>query len=106
MYSVYWNGKSLNPYYLAMVTQRGYDRVLIPVYDLINHHNNPDKINVVARPSIYSRDGFGAYSLKDLSPNDELYYSYQDSEDFRQCEVGKKDCKSTINYWGTPESKL
>jgi len=85
---------TLNPFYISMAVQRGYDTALIPVYDMLNHYNDADKINSITRPSIYDQeDGFGVYALRDLEAGEELYYSYH------AC----PDCRDTIDIWGTPE---
>ncbi|CAJ1948599.1 unnamed protein product [Cylindrotheca closterium] len=83
---------TLNPFYIAMAVQRGYDIALIPVYDMLNHYNG-DKVNSITRPSIYDKDGFGVYALRDLKAGEELFYSYH------AC----PDCRDTIDIWGTPE---
>ena len=40
--------KTLDPHYLSIVLQRGYDKMLVPLYDMINHHRGESKTNVVA----------------------------------------------------------
>ncbi|CAJ1945892.1 unnamed protein product [Cylindrotheca closterium] len=79
----------LNPFFVAMAIQRGYDKALIPIYDMLNSHEG--KINSITRPSIYDRNGFGVYALQDLDKGDELFYSYY------HC----PDCGHVP--WGTPE---
>eukprot|EP00980_Cylindrotheca_fusiformis_P001785 scaffold406_cov57-Cylindrotheca_fusiformis.AAC.9 len=83
---------TLNPYFLAVTIQRGFDRSLIPVYDMMNHHNG-EKINSITRPSIFHEDGFGVYALRDLEAGEELLFPY----------YGCPDCEDTLEYWGTPE---
>lgn len=82
---------TLNPFYIAVAVQRGYDTALIPVYDMLNHYNG-DKVNSITRPSIYDEDGFGVYALRDLDAGEELFYSYH------AC----PGCRDTIDIWGTP----
>eukprot|EP00980_Cylindrotheca_fusiformis_P001784 scaffold406_cov57-Cylindrotheca_fusiformis.AAC.8 len=84
---------NLNPYFLAVTIQRGFDRSLIPVYDMINHHNGEETINSITRPSIFHEDGFGVYALRDLEAGEEVLFPY----------YGCPDCKDTLEYWGTPE---
>jgi hypothetical protein len=83
---------SLNPYFLALATQRGYDYAMLPIYDMINHHNG-NKINTITRPSIFHSNGFGVYAIRDLKAGEELFYSYH----------GCPDCGNSLSYWGTPE---
>lgn len=85
--------ESLNPYFLALATQRGYDYAMLPIYDMLNHHNGKNKINTITRPSIFHSDGFGVYALRDLQAGEELFYSYH----------GCPDCGDSLSYWGTPE---
>ena len=79
----------LNPFFVAMAIQRGYDYALIPIYDMLNSHEG--KINSITKPSIYSKNGFAVYALRDLNKGDELFYSYYHCPD-----CGEID-------WGTPE---
>eukprot|EP00980_Cylindrotheca_fusiformis_P001782 scaffold406_cov57-Cylindrotheca_fusiformis.AAC.6 len=85
---------SLNPYFLALTVQRGYDYAIIPIYDMINHHSDTtNKINCITRPSIYDPNGFGVYAIRDLQVGEEIVYSY----------YGCADCGDSLHYWGTPE---
>jgi len=87
----------LDEWYMAMARQRGYDYTLIPIYDMVNHNNGD--INTITRPSIFDKDGFGVYALRDMQAGEELFYSYYDCPDCRGCET----CGSSLSYWGTPE---
>jgi hypothetical protein len=89
--------QQLELFYLALATQRGYDYALLPIFDMINHHNG--NVNTETRPSIFDNEGFGIYALRDLEKGEELFYSYHDCPDCRAC----PDCDSTLSYWGTPE---
>lgn len=64
---------------------------------MLNHHNGI--INSITRPSIYDKDGFGVYALKDLKDGEELLYSYHNCPDCKAC----PECSTSIDYWGTPE---
>jgi len=83
---------SLNPFYIAMVTQRGFERALIPIYDMLNHYNG-GKINTVTDASIFDEDGFGMLALRDLEVGEELFYSYDGCPEY--CDL--------VDRWGTPE---
>eukprot|EP00980_Cylindrotheca_fusiformis_P006597 scaffold1389_cov122-Cylindrotheca_fusiformis.AAC.15 len=88
----------LDPYFVAVVTQRGFDSMLAPVYDMINHHNG--KINTINKRSVYDKEyGFDVYSSEPIAAGDQLFISYYNCPDCRGCD----DCPVTQNYWGTPE---
>ncbi|CAJ1955509.1 unnamed protein product [Cylindrotheca closterium] len=91
------SGEEMEEWYVAMATQRGYDYCLIPVYDMLNHHNGI--VNSITRPSIYDKDGFGVYALQDLNAGEELLYSYHNCPDCKACPT----CETSLDYWGTPE---
>eukprot|EP00980_Cylindrotheca_fusiformis_P006585 scaffold1389_cov122-Cylindrotheca_fusiformis.AAC.3 len=104
----------LEKFYIALVTQRGFDYALVPVYDMLNHHNG--NVNTESRPSIFDPDGFSVYALRDLEQGEELFFSYHDCPDcYDTCDKSKDDdgddsydnsdkCgASTMDYWGTPE---
>jgi hypothetical protein len=87
----------LDPYFLAVVTQRGFDSMLAPIYDMMNHHNG--KVNTFNRRSIYHRNGFDIYASQPIAAGDELFFSYFNCPDCRGC----LDCPISQSYWGTPE---
>ena len=64
---------------------------------MLNHHNG--LVNSITRPSIYDKDGFGVYALKDLNAGEELLYSYHGCPDCKGCPT----CGTSLEYWGTPE---
>ncbi|CAJ1934613.1 unnamed protein product [Cylindrotheca closterium] len=88
---------SLHPYFLAVVTQRGFDNMLVPIYDFFNHHNN--NVNIYNRKSIYHRTGFDVYASRFVEKGEELFFSYHNCPDCKEC----VDCDSSQTYWGTPE---
>eukprot|EP00980_Cylindrotheca_fusiformis_P006584 scaffold1389_cov122-Cylindrotheca_fusiformis.AAC.2 len=113
-------GEELEEFYIALVTQRGFDYSLVPVYDMLNHHNG--NVNTESRPSIFDPDGFSVYALRDLEQGEELFFSYHDCPDcYDTCDKDDDDdgddddsdddsyddsdeCSvSTMDYWGTPE---
>jgi hypothetical protein len=72
---------------IQLAVSRVRDQIVCPVYDLISHSNNPEKINVKKRNEIYNHyfDGesqlfnvtaFGVQATKDLQGGDELFHSY------------------------------
>jgi hypothetical protein len=87
----------LDPYFVAVVTQRGFDSMLAPVYDFMNNHNG--KVNTINQRSIYHRNGFDIYASQPIAAGDELFFSYFNCPDCRSC----SNCPITQSYWGTPE---
>eukprot|EP00980_Cylindrotheca_fusiformis_P018322 scaffold5975_cov99-Cylindrotheca_fusiformis.AAC.7 len=73
------DGDRLEDFFLALAAQRGYDYALVPIYDMLNHHNG--NVNTETRPSIFDEDGFGVYALRELQPGEELFYSYHGCPD-------------------------
>ena len=64
---------------------------------MLNHHNG--LVNSITRPSIYDKDGFGVYALKDLNAGEELFFSYHGCPECKGC----PPCGHNLDYWGTPE---
>jgi hypothetical protein len=85
----YWNENIL------VALSRGKDTVLCPVYDIINHSNRPDQINVEPTASVTAGHGFAVQALRDLQAGDELFYSYYDAS----C----MDCGNDPYEYGTPD---
>jgi hypothetical protein len=77
---------------LALVIQRGWDSVLIPVYDMLNHMNDPDSLNT-DNNSVYSADGLNVWASKRIEAGEELFLTYDNCA----------DCNTTPEDWGTPE---
>ena len=75
---------------VALVAQRGWDTVLCPLFDMINHHNG--LINTEST-SVYDSKGFKVRSTKEILAGEEVYSTYD------KC----LDCGDTASYWGTPE---
>lgn len=85
---------TMDPHFIALAVQRGYDSVMIPVYDMINHSNDPLVINTIAKPPSYDDDeDHIVYALRDIQAGEELFYSYD------RC----PGCVESLEYWGTPE---
>jgi len=86
------DGDTLDPHFIALAVQRGFDSALIPVYGMINH-GNVENVNTITKSSTFDQEGFKVYALRDLQAGDELYFSYH----------GCPDCDDRTNQWGTPE---
>ncbi|CAB9523537.1 expressed unknown protein [Seminavis robusta] len=76
---------------VALVAQRGWDIVLCPLFDLVNHHNGA-KLNTEST-SVYDPNGFKVRASKAIEAGEEAYSTYD------KC----LDCGDTAAYWGTPE---
>jgi hypothetical protein len=65
---------------LAMAVQRGWDSVLIPIYDMVNHMNDPEKLNT-DNNSVYSAEGLHVWASKTIEAGEELFVSYDNCAD-------------------------
>eukprot|EP00977_Amphora_coffeiformis_P020896 scaffold8605_cov178-Amphora_coffeaeformis.AAC.15 len=75
---------------VALMMQRGYDVLLIPIFDMLNHHNG--KFNTESNSA--GKDGYhNVRASKPIRAGEEVYNSYD------QC----ADCGPTVKFWGTPE---
>jgi len=78
--------ESLDPYFLAVVFQRGFEDSLVPIYDMINH--NYEKQNVRTTPHVLAREGFSVVTTKEVSAGEEFFYSYYYCHDCGQFNGG------------------
>ena len=92
----YFHGRCFDPsdkaheHALALTVQRGWDSVLIPIYDLLNHDNgkkNTDNTSVFGQPSLHVK------ASEAIPQGGEIFGSYN------QC----NDCEGIMDIWGTPE---
>lgn len=77
---------------LYLTLMRGYDNLMAPIYDIINHSNHPDKINI-KNTSVRRRQGFTVSSTRFIKKGEELFHSYN------RC----LDCAADADVFGTPE---
>jgi hypothetical protein len=77
---------------LIVSLQRGWDslEVLIPLYDMIRHSNDPDALNM-EMTSDHETDALQVKASRTIAAGEELYVSYDDCF----------DCNDIL--WGTPE---
>jgi hypothetical protein len=85
-------GNAFEQQALAMVIQRGWDSVLIPIYDMLNHVNDIKKLNT-DNNSVYSAEGLRAWASKTIEAGEELFLTYDNCV----------DCDTTPDDWGTME---
>merc|ERR1712071_683050 len=74
-----------------MVVARGWDYILIPVFDMMNHRNGRH-LNSDSN-SIYDNDDIMVRDTQRINPGDEIYTSYN------MC----RDCGGRREDYGTPE---
>jgi hypothetical protein len=86
------SGNAFEQQALAMVKQRGWDSVLIPIYDMINHVNDVEKLNT-DNNSVYSAEGLRVWASKTIEAGEELFLTYDNCS----------DCGTTPDDWGTTE---
>eukprot|EP00978_Attheya_sp_CCMP212_P048228 scaffold489782_cov110-Attheya_sp.AAC.1 len=84
------SGNVFEEHAIEIIIQRGFDIFLIPIWDMVNHHNG--RINTEHNP-MNSEEGIKVLASKDILAGEEFFMSY----DF--C----TDCPGTENKWGTPE---
>jgi spermidine synthase len=77
---------------LALVVQRGWDKVLIPIYDMINRSNDPGALNTESM-SVDMTDSLHVKARRAIAAGEELYASFNDCH----------DCSDTPHDRGTPE---
>ncbi|CAJ1931003.1 unnamed protein product [Cylindrotheca closterium] len=63
---------------LEIALSRGrHDDLLVPLYDMIQHSNDPRKMNIVRKKSGSPNDhSFSVFASRDMGPSEELRYSY------------------------------
>ena len=81
---------SFEEHMLEMTMQRCFDSALIPIWDMVNHHNG--KINT-ENDSMYEPGGLALRASRNLAAGEELYASYD------KC----LDCLGVEEEVGTPE---
>lgn len=55
---------------------RGRDKNLVPIYDIINHSNDPNKINIAKTAEIDAGEGFGVKATRAMKSGEEIMHSY------------------------------
>jgi hypothetical protein len=85
-------GNAFEQQALAMVVQRGWDCVLIPIYDMLNHVNDVEKLNT-DNNSVYSTEGLRVWASKTIEAGEELFLTYDNCS----------DCQGNPADWGTKE---
>lgn len=76
---------------VALTIQRGYDKFLIPIWDMFNHQNGP--LLNTENDSMYAGGGIEVRASKTIHAGEEIYTTYN------EC----LDCNDQTDYWGSPE---
>jgi len=85
-------------YWLA--SSRDEDTLMVPVYDMANHSNDPNKLNTLSYKPDKAGDSFRLVASKKILPGEQIYNSYNRCN---QCsDVDAKDCE-TYSFWRTPD---
>eukprot|EP00980_Cylindrotheca_fusiformis_P000521 scaffold130_cov89-Cylindrotheca_fusiformis.AAC.2 len=58
------------------LSRRRLDNLLIPIYDNIQHSNNPKKINIVSDVDGDDNNSVEVHASRDIQPNEEIMHSY------------------------------
>ena len=86
------SGNAFEQQAVALVVQRGWDTVLIPIYDMINHINDLSKRNT-DNSSVHGEEGINVWASRAIEAGEQIFMSYDNCH----------DCYSTPEEWGTPE---
>ena len=85
-------GNAFEQQALAMVVQRGWDSVLIPIYDMHNHVNDVEKLNA-DNNSVCSAEGLRVWASKTVEAGEGIFLAYDNCS----------DCDGNPECWGTTE---
>jgi hypothetical protein len=85
------NGDRFEIQAVALVGQRGYDSILVPLYDMANHSNDKATINM-ENTSVHG-DVVRVWASREIPAGQELFTTYD------HC----SDCTTVPDDWGTPE---
>eukprot|EP00980_Cylindrotheca_fusiformis_P018572 scaffold6155_cov108-Cylindrotheca_fusiformis.AAC.7 len=61
---------------IEAAVSRGRDNNLVPIFDFINHSNDPKKINMALSSKIDAGTGFGVHATRNIVAGEEILYSY------------------------------
>ena len=85
-------------YWLA--SSRDEDSLMVPIYDMANHSNDPDKLNTLSYKPNKAGHTFRFVASKKILPGEQIYNSYNRCN--RCSDVPKKDCE-TFSFYRTPD---
>lgn len=83
-----------------LASSRDEDTLMIPVYDMANHSNDPDKLNTLSYKPEAAGGAFRFVASKTIPPGGQIYNSYNRCN---QCSnVPESDCE-TFSFHRTPD---
>ncbi len=83
-----------------LASSRDEDTLMIPVYDMANHSNDPDKLNTLSYKPEAAGGAFRFVASKTIPPGNQIYNSYNRCN---QCShVPESDCE-TFSFHRTPD---
>lgn len=85
-------------YYLT--SARDEDTLMIPIYDMMNHSNDPKKLNTLSHKPKTAGEAFVFKASRRIEPDEEIYNSYNRCG---VCGLHRRDDCETFSYRGTPD---
>jgi hypothetical protein len=74
------SGNAFEQQALALTVQRGWANILIPIYDMMNHINEPTRLNT-DNNSVYSAKGLNVWASRTIEAGEELLLTYDNCGD-------------------------
>jgi len=85
-------------YWLA--SSRDEDTLMVPIYDMANHSNDPKKLNTLSYKPNEPGDAFRFVATRNILPGEQIYNSYNRCN---ACsDVNEDDCE-TFSFYRTPD---
>ena len=83
---------------------RDEDTLMVPIYDMMNHSNDPKKLNTLSYKPEKSGDVFRVVASRRIEPGEQVYNSYNRCN---KCSINlfgvdPEDCE-TFSFYGTPD---
>ncbi|KAL7535544.1 hypothetical protein ACHAXR_006559, partial [Thalassiosira sp. AJA248-18] len=83
-----------------LASSRDEDSLMVPIYDMANHSNDPELLNTLSYKPDEAGDTFRFVASKKIMPGEQIYNSYNRCN---QCSnVPEKDC-DTFSFYRTPD---
>ncbi|KAL3776654.1 hypothetical protein HJC23_001900 [Cyclotella cryptica] len=85
-------------YYLT--SNRDEDTLMIPIYDMMNHSNDPDKLNTLSYKPNKVGDSFVFRASRRINPSEEIFNCYNRCH---ACSTNFREECETYSFRGTPD---
>mmetsp|Transcript_9692 Transcript_9692/g.21861 ORF Transcript_9692/g.21861 Transcript_9692/m.21861 type:complete len:275 (-) Transcript_9692:112-936(-) len=79
---------------------RDEDTLMVPIYDMANHSNDPEKLNTLSYKPDKAGDTFRFIASKKIMPGEQIFNSYNRCASCS--DVPEKDCE-TFSHYHTPD---